>query len=194
MTYAAEYPEEVAGMVLLDSMSPYAFTALPDFASEQSMIRRGLGVLPSLARLGVTQVLLASAWSSLSVPAASQAQAFASSPPGMRSMRDEQSIYPEVLDRAQALTSLNDKPLVVVTTTESLEQIKGWSDAQDRLAALSANSQRRVADATHEGLIDDQMMFQPSVTATSDVVQAIRAKRVGGVPMTLRAKSVRLRR
>ena len=174
MTYAAQYPEEVTGMVLLDSMSPYSFTALPDFASEQSMMRRGLGVLPSLARLGVTQVLPASAWSSLPEPAASHAQAFASSPRGMRSMRDEQSIYPEVLDQAQTLTSLHDKPLVVVTTTESLEQIKGWSDAQDRLAALSPSSQHRVADATHEGLIDNQLMFQPSVTAISDIVQAIR--------------------
>ena len=174
MTYAAEYPDEVAGMVLLDSMSPYAFTALPDFATEQSMMRRGLGVLPSLARLGVTQVLPTSAWSSLPEPAASQQQAFASSPRGMRNMRDEQSIYREVLDQAQALTSLDGKPLVVVTATESLEQIKGWADAQDRLAALSTNSQHRVADATHEGLTDDKVAFQPSVTAISDVVRAIR--------------------
>ena len=175
MTYAAQYPDEVAGMVLLDSMSPYAFTALPDFATEQSMMRSGLGVLPILARLGVTQVLPASAWSSLPEPAASQFQAFASSPRGMRSMRDEQSVYPEVLDQAQALASLHNKPLVVVTTTESLEQIKGWPDVQDRLAALSTNSQHRVANATHEGLIDDELMFHPSVTAISDVVRAIRA-------------------
>ena len=53
MTYAAQYPDEVAGMVLLDSMSPDEFTDLPGFASEQSMMRRGLGVLPSLTRLGV---------------------------------------------------------------------------------------------------------------------------------------------
>ena len=92
----------------------------------------------------------------------------------MRNMRDEQSIYREVLDQAQALTSLDGKPLVVVTATESLEQIKGWADAQDRLAALSTNSQHRVADATHEGLTDDKVAFQPSVTAISDVVRAIR--------------------
>ena len=80
MTFAARYPDEVAGMVLLDSMSPYEFTDLPGFTSEQSMMRRGLGVLPSLARLGATQVLPTSVWSSLPEPAASQVQAFASSP------------------------------------------------------------------------------------------------------------------
>ena len=52
MTYAAQYPDEVAGMVLLDSMSPYEFTDLPGFATEQSMMRRGLGVLPSLDPAG----------------------------------------------------------------------------------------------------------------------------------------------
>jgi len=93
----------------------------------------------------------------------------------MRSMRDEQSVYTEVLDQAKALTSLHDKPLVVVTTSESLEQIKGWSDAQDRLAALSPSSPHRVADAIHEGSIDDQVMFQPSVTAIRDVVLAGRS-------------------
>ena len=154
MTYAARYPDDVAGMVLLDSMSPDSFTALPDFATEQSMMRRGLGVLPSLARLGGAQVLPASAWSNLPEPAASQVQAHASSPRGMRNIRDEQSVYRDVFDQAKALTSLHGKPLVVVTATESLEQIEGWSEVQDRLAALSRNSQHRVADATHEGLID----------------------------------------
>lgn len=78
-----------------------------------------------------------------------------------------------MLDQAKALTSLRGKPFVVLTTTESLEQITGWSDAQDQLAALSTNSQHRVTDATHEGLIDDKLIFQPSVLAISDVVLAI---------------------
>ncbi|HSP30052.1 MAG TPA: alpha/beta hydrolase [Ilumatobacteraceae bacterium] len=175
MTFAAQYPDEVAGMVLLDSMTPDAYRALPDFATEQAMMRRGLGVLPSVARLGVARILPASAWSSLPEPAASQYQAFASSPRGMRSTRDEQSVYRDMLDQANALTSLHGKPLVVVTATESLEQIEGWADAQDRLAALSTNSQHRVADATHEGLLDDALAYRPSVTAISDVVHAIRA-------------------
>jgi pimeloyl-ACP methyl ester carboxylesterase len=174
MTYAAQYPDEVAGMVLLDSMSPYEFTALPDFAAEQSMMHRGLGVLPSIARLGVARVLPTSAWSSLPEPAASQVQAFASSARGMRNMRDEQSVYREVFEQAKALTSLDGKPLVVITATESLQQTKGWSEVQDRLAALSTNSQHRVADATHEGLIDDEATFEPSVLAIVDVVQSIR--------------------
>ena len=176
MTYAARYPDDVAGMVLLDSMSPYEFTDLPGFASEQSMMRRGLGVLPSLARLGAAQVLPTSAWSGLPEPAASQVQAFASSPRGMRNMRDEQSMYPKVFEQAKALTSLGGKPLVVVTATESIGKHEEWTDLQDRLAALSSNSQHRVADATHQGLIEAEATFEPAVQAILDVVQSVRTQ------------------
>ncbi|MDO9174016.1 MAG: alpha/beta hydrolase, partial [Actinomycetota bacterium] len=53
-------------------------------------------------------------------------------------------------------------------------EIAGWREAQDNLAALSSNSSHRVADATHEGLIDDEASFAASVTAIGDVVTAIR--------------------
>jgi len=174
MTFAARYPDEVAGVVLLDAMSPYEFTALPGFAGEQSMMRRGLGVLPSLARLGVTQVLPTSAWSSLPEPAASQVQAFASSPRGMRNLRDEQSMYPTVFEQAKALTSLDGKPLVVVTATESIHQHVEWTDLQDRLAALSTNGEHRTVEATHAGLVDDATESTFSVQAIVDVILSIR--------------------
>lgn len=176
MTYAAAYPDEIAGMALLDSMTPYQFSALPDFASEYAMMRRGLGVLPSLARLGAGQLLPASAFSSLPEPAASQIRAFTADPRQFRSMRDEQSVYREVLDQAKALTTLDGKPLVVVTATESQHKIKGWTDAQDRLAELSSNSQHRIVEATHEGVVDDEHSFGPSVEAIGDVVQAVRTR------------------
>jgi pimeloyl-ACP methyl ester carboxylesterase len=179
MIYAAQYPDEVAGMVLLDSMTPYQFSALPDFASQYSMMRRGLGVTPSLARLGITQVLPASAFSDLPEPAASQVRAFASSPRKFRSMRDEQSVYPTVLRQAQALTTLDGKPLVVVTASESQRKTKGWTDAQDRLAELSTNSQHRFVEATHDGVVDNEDSYGPSVQAIVDVVGSIRQEWVG---------------
>jgi pimeloyl-ACP methyl ester carboxylesterase len=174
MTYAAQYPDEVAGMVLLDSMSPDEFADLPGFAGEQSMMSRGLGVLPSLTRLGAGRVLPTSAWSSLPEPAASQVQAFAASARGMRNMRDEQSMYRTVFDQAKALTSLDGKPLVVVTATESIQKHDEWVDLQDRLAAMSTNTDHRVADATHAGLIDDGASFEVSVQATVDVARSVQ--------------------
>jgi pimeloyl-ACP methyl ester carboxylesterase len=174
MIYSDRYPDHVAGMVLLDSMSPDAFTDLPGFATEQSMMRRGLGMLPSLARLGVGRILPTSAWSSLPEPAASQVQTFAASARGMRSMRDEQSMYPEVFTQANELVSLNAKPLVVLIATESIDGHDEWVDLQDRLDHLSTNGQHRVVDATHAGLVDDATSSRSSVQAIVDVVESIR--------------------
>lgn len=174
MTFAARYPDEVAGMVLLDSMSPESFTALPGFDAEQSMMRRGLGVLPSLARLGAGRVLPTSAWSSLPEPAASQLQAFSASARGMRTMRDEQSMYPEVFEQASALTSLAAKPLVVLTATESIAEHAEWVELQQHLANLSTNRQHRIIDATHAGLVDDATSSTASAQAILDVVRSVR--------------------
>jgi pimeloyl-ACP methyl ester carboxylesterase len=174
MIYANRYPDEVAGMVLLDSMSPDAFTDLPGFAGEQSMMRRGLGVLPSLTRIGTGRLLPSSAWSSLPEPAASQVQAFSAGPRGMRNMRDEQSRYPTVFAQARALSSLDAKPLAVLIATESIHQHEEWVDLQARLAALSTNSQQRIVDATHDGLVDDDRTSGSSMQAILDVIESVR--------------------
>jgi hypothetical protein len=57
--------------------------------------------------------------------------------------------------QAQALHTLGGKPLVVLTASGSLKDTVGWTAAQDKLAALSTNAQHVVADATHEGVLDD---------------------------------------
>ena len=89
-------------------------------------------------------------------------------------MRDEQSVLPAVFEQAQALTSLGNKPLVVLTASDNVRSTRGWSAAQDRLATLSTNSSHRVAEATHVGLLDDPAAAASSVRAIDDVVQAAR--------------------
>ena len=175
MTYASRYPDEVAGMVLLDSMSPYNFTILPDFESEYTMMRMGLGVGPSFARLGIGQVVPKGFYSALPEPAASQVKAFSSNPRTIRNMRDDQSMYRTALPQAQALTSLGDKPLVVITATESLNKTKGWAAAQDQMAVLSTNSDHRIIESSHSGLLDEDGSYQASIEAISDVVIAVRS-------------------
>lgn len=174
MIYADRYPDDVAGMVLLDSMSPDAFTDLPGFDTEQSMMRRGLGVLPSVTRLGAGRILPTSAWSSLPEPAASQVQAHAASSRGMRNMRDEQSMFPEVFAQARELASLDARPLVVLVATESIDKHHEWVDLQERLADLSTNGLHRIVDATHAGLVDDAASSTASVQAIADVLHSIR--------------------
>ena len=56
MTYAARYPEQVAGMVLLDSSSPYQLTEVAAYPGQYAAMRRGLALLPTLARLGLARL------------------------------------------------------------------------------------------------------------------------------------------
>jgi pimeloyl-ACP methyl ester carboxylesterase len=172
MTYAARYPEQVAGMVLLDASNPYQATATNNAGDPSAPA--AFAALPSLARLGIAQLLPSSFWSNLPELAAGEIQAFASSPRRFQNMADEYAAMPALFSQAQVLTTLGSTPLVVLTTTESLQTINGWSTAQDRMAALSTNSSHRVADETHAGLLGEEHAAVISTRAIDDVVRAAR--------------------
>jgi pimeloyl-ACP methyl ester carboxylesterase len=173
MAYAARYPAQVAGMVLLDSSTPNQFS-LPGYASTYAMMRRGLGVAPSLARLGLGRLVPEKAMSNLPSPAAGQVRAFATSSRGLGNMRDEIAELPAAFTQADALHTLGAEPLAVLTTTESLRDTSGWSGAQIRLAALSSNGSHRIIDATHAGLLDEERGSGAATLAITDVVHAAR--------------------
>ena len=174
MVYASQFPEDVAGMVLLDSASPEQFTLIPSLAGEFRIARRVVALLPSLSRLGLGRLVPASAISNLSQPAADQVRTIYLSPQGLRNQRDEQAAIPDLFRQAQALTGLGDKPLEVLTATVAASD--GWDAAQDRLAALSTNSSHRLADVDHSGILDDPEGSAMSVQAITDVVTAVRGR------------------
>jgi pimeloyl-ACP methyl ester carboxylesterase len=172
LTFAARYPQDVAGLVLLDSASPQQFD-LPDYPTTYALMRRGIALLPSLSRLGLSQVAFASTGASLPAPTATQARALATTSREARSWRDELSTYRQVFAQAQALTSLNGRPLVVVTAAGEPQQ-RGWAAAQNRLAALSTHVDHRAVPATHTSLLESPADSGYSVAAITDVVQAVR--------------------
>jgi pimeloyl-ACP methyl ester carboxylesterase len=170
LTYAAQYPEQVAGMVLLDSSSPEQLTSIPSYAGQYAMMRRGLALLPTFARLGLSRVFAAS---HLPGEKGDRVRAMTSTPHALRNGRDEVSTIPEVFEQAQALTTLNGHPLAVLTASETLGT-SGWAAAQDKLAALSANHLHRDVDSTHAGLVEDEHGSTASVRAITEVVTAVR--------------------
>ncbi len=170
MNYAARYPEQVAGMVLLDSSSPEQYTKIPAYAGQYAVMRRGLALLPTLSRLGLGRAFPAA---SLPAPAADQVQALTSTARAARNGRDELSVVLDVFAQAQALTTLDDRPLAVLTASESLNGA-GWDGAQDQLAALSTNSVHRNIESTHAGVLEDAGPAAESVRAISEVIAAAR--------------------
>lgn len=157
--YAARYPDQVAGMILLDAQPADAFTALPDYPATYQALRMAYGLGPSLARAGLLGIVLG-------LPADQ------STPAAARGARDELAVLPSVLQQAQALTSLGDRPLIVVTAGSG--QQAGWLAAQASMARLSTSSAHRVVAAgTHTSLIsgDDAPV---STQAILDVLASIR--------------------
>lgn len=170
LTYAARYPEQVAGMALLDSSSPEQLTEVSAYAGQYAVMRRGLALLPTVNRLGVGRMLSSS---DLPAPAADQVTALTSTARAARNGRDELSVVLDVFAQAQALTTLGDRPLAVLTTTESLSGA-GWDSAQDKLAGLSTDHVHSTVDATHAGVIADEAPAAESVLAITDVINAVR--------------------
>ncbi|WP_372734219.1 hypothetical protein [Nocardioides sp.] len=89
--------------------------------------------------------------------------------------RDELSVLRDLLDQARRLSSLQARPLVVVTADETLET-HGWSGAQDKLAALSTNRLHTVAHSTHAGLLTDVLGSRASTEAIEAAVRAVRGQ------------------
>ena len=171
LIYAARYPGDVAGLVLIDSSTPYQFD-LPDYPSTYSMLRRLSSVMPSFARAGLPR--LVPGFGGLPRPARNAASAFGSSPREFRADRAELAELPRMFEEAKAVKSLGARPLAVVTA--GVGQQRGWDIAQDRLAKLSTNSvHRTVAGATHAALLEDERYAAAASRAIGGVVQRIRS-------------------
>ncbi|WP_374455411.1 alpha/beta hydrolase [Nocardioides sp.] len=172
MAYAHRYPDEVAGLVLLDGTSPRQLTDVPGYPLQYAVMRRAYGVLPTLARLGLGSLL---AGSHLAAEDAATVDAMAATPRAARNGRDELSVLPEVLRQARALTSLGDRPLVVLTSAENARSTDGWEEAQVRMATLSSDSDHREVEASHAGVVEDPLGAAASVKSIASVVEAVRA-------------------
>jgi pimeloyl-ACP methyl ester carboxylesterase len=175
LTYAARYPEQVAGLVLLDSTSPYQFTVLPEYAKQYEVMTRLYGVLPTLMRLGVGRLVPALSANDVPGAAGTHAAAFAITPRSARTARAEVSSFRRSYEQAQGMTTLGAKPLVVVSASETLTGTAGWEVAQQQLAALSSNNDRRTVTSSHGGVLDNPTAVNTSIAAIADVVDAVRS-------------------
>ena len=162
--FAARYPDQVAGMVLLDSQPNEAFTGLPDYPAFYSLFRRGSALFPSFARFGVARLASLNTGASLPPQARTDERRTWSTTRHYRTLRDEFAELPTALKQAQALTTLGDEPLIVITAGKKAQD--GWLPLQDEMATLSTNGLHRVLpDVEHASLVEDQSgasIFQSS--------------------------------
>jgi pimeloyl-ACP methyl ester carboxylesterase len=173
LNFAHRYPDEIAGVVLLDSMHPEQYTRISGWSTFYQTFRRISAVLPPLCRFGAGRILYRDGYAGLPAQARDEQRAFWATPRHSRSLRDEFSELRTAMTQANALTSLGDRPLMVITARKDAEG--GWAAAQNDLARLSTNSAHRVLDnATHSMLTEDKATAAKSSRAIRDVVDAAR--------------------
>ena len=184
-TYAARYPDEVAGVALVDSSTgPDQFGQRSEARDSHEPQEQSMALVPRLAqfgvsllaRLGVVRLLSELDPAPPELPQKQRAQIDALAP----STREVSASAGEVLAPTQTLRvgsqgSLGDKPLAVITAgTQEPE----WLDMQDKLAALSSDSIHRVVKgATHTSLLYERSDSQATSAAIVEVVSAARNDR-----------------
>jgi pimeloyl-ACP methyl ester carboxylesterase len=162
LTFAARYPDEVAGMVLADSTAP-AFAATPGTTppsdgGSYDLTGRVSALISSSARLGVGRLV--------GVPTARH----------FRSTIDEFLLGDSHKGAAASLRDFTDKPLVVLTAGSG--SATDWLADQEVLATLSTDSVHRVIKGiNHAELVSDEKGAATTTRAILDVLSAIRSAR-----------------
>jgi pimeloyl-ACP methyl ester carboxylesterase len=160
LTFAARHPEDVAGLVLVDSTAPASdpeSAHLPRSDSDSDSddtINRVTALVSSASRLGLGRLL-------------------GVTPSHLRSTIGEYIQAGSSAQQAAALRSFSTKPLVVLTAGTG--GAPSWAASQEALATLSTNSLHRViAGATHASLVADQEDATATAQGILDVVSAVR--------------------
>jgi pimeloyl-ACP methyl ester carboxylesterase len=156
--YAASYPDEVAGLVLLDSSHPEQFERHPAMQAETDAFLRQSRPFPLLARLGLFRLATALGFhfDFGGMPPRERAQMVAAfaSPEYWATSRADMAASPALFGEAQALPPLGDLPLVVISAGTGTAD--GWAALQEELATLStAGTHVTLDEATHVSLVFD---------------------------------------
>jgi pimeloyl-ACP methyl ester carboxylesterase len=156
--YAATYPEEVAGLVLLDASHPEQFERHPEMWAEAESFLGMSRPFPLLARLGLFRLVtdLGYSFDFGDLPPRERAQMVAAfaSPEYWATQRADMAASPALFEEGQALSTLGNLPLAVISAGTGTTD--GWAELQAELAALSTNSTHVTLDeATHVSLVFD---------------------------------------
>jgi pimeloyl-ACP methyl ester carboxylesterase len=161
--FAHEYAAEVAGVVLIDSMSPSGAKPSDGSDAESGQSNGGDWILTLPARIGLLRLLAgpvnASAEASLSA-----------TPSSLQTFLDEGRGMPESLAQAGRVTSLGAMPLIVLS--RGLDQQPDWMAQQAEFLQLSSNSLQLFAEHSGHNIELDQP--DAAVGAIAQMVAQVR--------------------
>jgi pimeloyl-ACP methyl ester carboxylesterase len=159
--FAHAYAADVAGVVLVDSMSPRqanvsASAETPETTGQPS----GLSILTLPARIGLLRLLAGPlGLHPLTV-----------TPRAVQTTLDEGRGMGASLAQAGTVTSFGDLPLIVLS--RGLDEDSDWQSMQAELLLLSSNSQQLIADRSGHNIQQDQP--EAAVGAMVKMVEQVR--------------------
>ncbi len=171
--FVHDYPTEVAGVVLIESMSPGQMTQSPMEIAPQTSYQPSAFSLPFLlGRIGLVRVLAEPLGLIQTLPPQTQAAyaAFAVTPRTAQEWVDELLSLQVSVAQAAAITTFGDLPLVVVTA--ALNQQTDWQTMQSELLLLSSNSQQMIAENSGHNIEIEQP--EAAVAAIVNMVAQLR--------------------
>lgn len=169
------YPAEVAGVVLVDSMSPAQFALSPadttDTSAQPVSQAHAFSILPLLARLGVARLIV----NVLGLVGTMPPEDIASSayfyrPRNLQAYADESQAMADSAAQANAVQSFGDLPLIVLS--RGLDPEPDWQAMQSDLLQLSSNSEQWIAEQSGHNIEIDQP--QAAVAAIVKMVEQVR--------------------
>jgi pimeloyl-ACP methyl ester carboxylesterase len=179
LTYAAQYPTEVAGMALIDSTAPVSAPIPPTPAAGSYDPKSRISeLLSSTACFGLMRFVVGLSGDTLPPASENAERASLATSEHLRSTINEYLQGGTSAKEASSLTTFDDKPLFVLTAGEGSSA--GWMPKQNKLAALSTNSAHHVVDgAAHADLAVDERAAAATSQAIRDVVASVRT----GMPL-----------
>jgi pimeloyl-ACP methyl ester carboxylesterase len=173
LVFAHDYASEVAGVVLVESMTPRQFTGSPAEAQSQSASRsQPFSLQAALADFGVIRLLVKLPGIAPSVPPNEEAYyPLYILPRSLQATTDESQAMPAAGAEAAAVKTFGDLPLIVLTARLNNQQ-RGWQEGQAELLQLSSNSQQLFAENSNHNIQVEEP--QAAVAAIIQMVRQVR--------------------
>lgn len=180
LVFAATYPDEMGGLVLLDSTHPDQFSRYPpDQAKGQKRAAQMATLFDVGSRLGISRLLngphLLEA-DELTPDQRDALQAYFASPRFAAGMKAEIAAWEELtFPQARAVEDLDAKPLAVLTAGETAALVPVQIELHRELAALSSDSVHQVVEgASHANLVSHPDHLPEVTAAIRQVADAVQ--------------------
>ena len=177
--FATLYPDEVAGLVLIDASHPDQWARSDDGRAAQRANEVSAAIAPWLARIGLLRLTHFIA-ADPDLPAQQQAEleAFSNASRVWLSYSSAFRVTDQTMDQVRHARLRAGLPVVVLTATEhgmSPDAELLHQSLQAELATLSSASLHKVVDgATHISLVHNQVQSQTTIVAVQQVVEWVR--------------------